>query len=40
MTSMIRTRLEYVAVDIRRLERIQKIATKMVSELKDLTYEE
>ncbi|MPC68517.1 hypothetical protein E2C01_062719 [Portunus trituberculatus] len=28
ITSMIRTRLEYAAVDLRILERIEKIATK------------
>ncbi|MPC83150.1 hypothetical protein E2C01_077846 [Portunus trituberculatus] len=45
---MMRPRLEYVAVvwflspikDIRRLEWIQKIATKIVPELNDLAYEE
>ncbi|MPD00641.1 hypothetical protein E2C01_096126 [Portunus trituberculatus] len=40
ITRMIHPKLEHAAVDIRRLERIQKIATKMVPELKDLTYEE
>ncbi|MPC84433.1 hypothetical protein E2C01_079171 [Portunus trituberculatus] len=43
---MIHPRLEYAVVvwslsskkDIRKFERIQKIATKMVLELKDLTY--
>ncbi|MPC10806.1 hypothetical protein E2C01_003447 [Portunus trituberculatus] len=45
---MIHPKLEYTAVvwspssikDIRTLEQIQKIVTKMVPELKDLTYEE
>ncbi|MPC98771.1 hypothetical protein E2C01_094152 [Portunus trituberculatus] len=45
---MIRPKLEYAAVvwllslkkDIKRLEWIQRTATKMVPELKDLTYEE
>ncbi|MPC66043.1 hypothetical protein E2C01_060186 [Portunus trituberculatus] len=45
---MIHPRLENAAVvwsqssksDIRKLERVQKITTKMVPELKDLTYEE
>merc|ERR1712035_247280 len=45
---MIRPKLEYAAVvwspykkkHIRKLERIQRIATKMVAELKELTYEE
>ena len=45
---MIRPRLEYAAVvlsinakkDIRKLERIQKVATKMVPELSELTYED
>ena len=48
ITTMIRPKFEYAAVvwspsskrDIRRTERIQKIAMKMVSELRDLTYEE
>ena len=48
IVTMIRPRLEYAAVvwsphlkkDITKLERIQRAATKMVSELKDLTYEE
>ena len=48
ITSIIRRQLEYAAVvwspnmkkDIRKIERIQRIATKMVPELKDLTYEE
>lgn len=48
ITTMIRPRVEYAAVvwsphlkkDIRKLERVQRIATKMVPELKDLTYEE
>ena len=48
ITTMIRPKLEYAAVvwsphmkkDIRKLERIQRTATKMVPELKDLTYEE
>ena len=43
---MIRQRLEYAAVvwsphakkDIRKLERIQRVATKMVPELSELTY--
>ena len=47
-TTMIRPKLEYAAVvwspskkkHIRKLERIQRIATKMVPELKELTYEE
>ena len=46
--NMIRPKLEYAAVvwsphkkkDIRKLERIQRTATKMVPELKDLNYEE
>ena len=45
---MIRPRLEYAAVvwsphkkkDVTKIERIQRAATKMVPELKDLTYEE
>ena len=44
---MICPRLEYAAVvwsphkkDVTKLERIQSAATKMVPELKDLTYEE
>ena len=48
ITSMVRPRMEYAAVvwsphmkkDIRKIERIQRTATKMVPELKDLTYEE
>ena len=48
ITNMIRPKLEYAAVvwsphkmkDIRKLERIQRAATKMVLELKDLNYEE
>ena len=48
LTSMIHPRLEYAAVvrsshakkDIRKLERIQRVATKMVPELTELTYEE
>ena len=47
LTSMIRPRLEYAAVvwshakkDITKLERIQRIATKMVPELSELTYED
>ena len=48
ITNMIRPKLEYAAVvwsphkmkDIRKLERIQRAATKMVPELKDLNYEE
>lgn len=48
ITSMVRPKLEYAAVvwaphkkkDIRKLERIQRVATKMVPELKDLCYEE
>ncbi|MPC87034.1 hypothetical protein E2C01_081883 [Portunus trituberculatus] len=38
ITSMMHPRLEYAAVNIRKLERIQKIAKKMVPELKDLTF--
>ena len=45
---MIRPKLEYAAVvwsphkkkDIRKLERIQRTATKMIPELQDLSYEE
>ena len=48
ITTMIRPKLEYAAVvwsphlkkDIKKLERIQRIATKMVPDLKDLTYED
>lgn len=48
ITSMIRPQLEYAAVvwsphlqkDIRKIERLQKAATKMVPELRDLQYEE
>ena len=48
MTAMIRPKLEYAAVvwsphmkkDIRKLERIQRAATKMVPEIKDFSYEE
>ncbi|MPC24670.1 hypothetical protein E2C01_017758 [Portunus trituberculatus] len=48
ITMMIRPRFEYALVvwsphmqkDIRKLERIQRIATKMVSEVKDLPYED
>ncbi len=48
ITSMIRPKIEYAAViwspykkkDIRKLERIQRAATKMVPELRDCTYEE
>ena len=48
ITSMIRPRLEYAATvwsphtkkNIRKLERVQRAATKMVPELRDLTYEE
>ena len=48
ITSMLRPKLEYAAVvwsphlkkDIRKLERIQRTATKMVPELRDLQYEE
>ena len=48
ITSIVRPRIEYAAVvwspnmkkDIRKIERIQRTATKMVPELKDLTYEE
>ena len=48
ITSLIRPRLEYAAVvwsphrkkDIKKLERIQKIATKMVPEISTLPYEE
>lgn len=47
ITTLIRPRLEYAAVvwpsrkkkDIRKLERIQRIATKMVPELLNLSYE-
>ena len=45
LTSMIRLRLEYAAVvwspnakqDIRKLERVQRVTTKMVPELRELT---
>ena len=45
---MIRPRLEYAAVvqspnakrDLRKLERIQRVATKMVPELRELTYQD
>ena len=45
---MIRPKLEYAAVvwsphkkkDVRKLERIQRVATKMVPTLRDLSYEE
>ena len=48
ITSIVRPKMEYAAVvwspnmkkDIRKIERIQRTATKMVPELKDLTYEE
>ncbi len=48
ITHMIRPKLEYAAVvwsphkkkDIRKLERIQRTATKMIPELEDLSYEE
>ena len=48
IASIIRPKLEYAAVvwaphkkkDIKKLERIQRVATKMVPELKDLSYEE
>ena len=48
ITSMVRPRLEYAATvwsphtkkNIRKLERVQRAATKMVPELRDLTYEE
>ncbi len=48
MTAMVRPRLEYAAVvwsphtkkDIRKLERIQRTATRMVPELRDLDYED
>ena len=48
ITSMIRAKLEYAEViwsphkekHVLKLERIQRIATKMVPELKELTYEE
>ena len=49
LTSMICPRLEYAAVvvwspnakkDIRKLERIQRVATKMVHKLRELTYED
>ena len=47
LTSMICLRMEYAAVvwspnmkkDFRKLERIQRVATKMVPELRELTYE-
>ena len=47
-TSMLRPRLEYAAViwsprekkHIRKLERVQRAATKMTPELQDLPYEE
>ena len=48
ITGMVRPKMEYAAVvwaphkkkDIKKLERIQRVATKMVTELKDLSYEE
>ena len=48
IATMMRPRLEYAAVvwsphkkkDVMKIERIQRAATKMVPELKDLTYEE
>ena len=48
VTSIISLKLEYAAVvwsphkqkDIKKLERIQKTATRMVPELRDLSYEE
>ena len=48
ITTMIRPKLEYAEViwslhkkkHVLKLERIQRIATKMVPELRDLTYEE
>ena len=48
ITTIIRPKLEYAEViwslhkknHVLRLERIQRIATKMVPELEDLTYEE
>ncbi len=48
ITSMIRPRLEYTALvwspnqkkDIRKLERIQRAATKLLETLRELTYEE
>ena len=48
ITSMVRPKLEYAAVvwaphkkkHTRKIERIQRVATKMVPELKDLSYEE
>ena len=46
ISSMIRPRLEYAAIvwslhtkkNIRKLERVQRAATKLVQELKDLTW--
>ena len=48
LTSMIHLRLEYAAVvwllnvkkDMRKLQRIQRVATKMVPKLRELTYED
>ena len=48
ITSMIRPQIEYAAVvwsphlqkDIKRIERLQRTATKLVPELRDLQYEE
>ena len=48
LTSMIHPRLEYAAVvwsphakkNIRKLERIQRVATKKVPELSEMTYED
>ena len=48
MTAMVRPRLEYAVVvwsphmkkDIKKLERIQRTATKMVPKLRDLAYED
>ena len=48
LTSMIRPRLEYAAVmgspnakkDIRKLERIQRVATEILPELREQTYED
>ena len=47
LTSMVRPKLEYAAVvwspnakkDTRKLERIQRVATKTVTELRELTYD-
>ena len=48
LTTMVRPRLEYAAVvwsphikkDVKKLERIQRTATRMIPELKDLEYED